>query len=97
MAQWLDRAGLPLATGGTIASDISNPQGYYEDLDFVRLHAAHLRGIKHWSFGWNYGPSDFLHFDGGELAHAQAMIATRNKDHTGWGWKDPRTTPFLSD
>lgn len=97
MAQWLAQAGLPLTVGGTIAPDISNPHGYYEDPDFVRLHAAHLRGLRRRSFGWNYAPADFLHFDAGEQARAQAMIAARHALHPGWGWKDPRATLFLPD
>ncbi len=97
LAQWLAQAGLPLTVGGTIAPDVSNQRGYYEDLEFVRLHAAHLRGIQRRSFGWNYVPSDFLHLDESELAHAHAIIAARNQFHPAWGWKDPRTTLFLTD
>ena len=97
VAQWLAAAGVPLVTGGDIAPDISNPRGYIEDLDFVRLHAAHLRRTRRWSFGWNYAPGDFLHFDAVEADRGRRMVARRDALHATWGWKDPRTTLFLTD
>jgi hypothetical protein len=96
-AQWLALAGLPLTIGGDIAPDISNPRGYYEDLDFVRLHAAHLRRINRFSFGWNMTPANFLHFNETERARMRAIIAARHIRYPVWGWKDPRTTLFLDD
>jgi hypothetical protein len=34
-AGWLESCGLPLSNGGSIEPDLSNPQGYFEDLDFA--------------------------------------------------------------
>jgi|GEM_PF-1569582 len=96
VAQWLTQGGLPLTIGGTIAPDISNPRGYIEDLDFVRLHAAHLSRIRRYSFGWNLAPVDFLHFNASELIRARELIAMRTSIHSAWGWKDPRTILFLT-
>lgn len=97
LAQWLAKAGLPLASGGTIAADISNPLGYVEDLDFIRLHAAHLRRIRKVSCGWKLAPPGFLHLDESESSRAREIIARRDASHPSWGWKDPRSILFLPD
>lgn len=97
MAQWLAKAGLPLASGGAIAADISNPLGYVEDLDFVRLHAARLRRSRKSSCGWKLAPPGFLSLNDSESSRAREIIALRNASHPSWGWKDPRSTLFLPD
>ncbi|PDV98285.1 hypothetical protein A9Q02_22390 [Candidatus Chloroploca asiatica] len=95
LAQWLANSGLPLTTGGDIRSDVSNPRGYFEDLDFVRLHAWHLRRIRRFSAGWKLTPKNFLHFTAEETECATSLVRERSALHTAWGWKDPRTTIFL--
>jgi hypothetical protein len=95
LAQWLATSGLPLTTGGDIRPDVSNPRGYFEDLDFVRLHAAHLRRVRAFSAGWKVTPKDFLQFTADEAVCATRLVHDRNIAHPAWGWKDPRTTLFL--
>jgi hypothetical protein len=95
LAQWLGGSGLPLTTGGDIRPDISNPRGYFEDLDFVRLHAKHLRRVRVFSAGWKLAPKDFLRFTADEAVCAARLVHDRSAVHPTWGWKDPRTTLFL--
>jgi len=97
VAQWLAQAGLPLAIGGSIRPDISNPAGYYEDLDFVRLHAAHLHRNLRFSHGWRCAPRQFLRLTLAERKQAQELATLRSVTHAHWGWKDPRTTLFLTE
>lgn len=95
LAQWLASSGLPLTTGGDIRPDVSNPRGYCEDLDFVRLHAGHLRRARVFSAGWKLAPKDFLQFTADEAVCATHLVHDRSAAHPAWGWKDPRTTLFL--
>lgn len=97
VARWLAQGRLPLAIGGSIQPDISNPAGYYEDLDFVCLHAAHLRRRQRFSHGWRCAPRQFLHLTLAERKQAQKLAALRSVTHPDWGWKDPRTTLFLTE
>lgn len=94
-AGWLAHCGLALSAERWIEADISNPTGYYEDLDFVRLHAGHLRNLRRASWGWKLTTDHFLSFEPQELAAAQNMVAARNLAYAQWGWKDPRSTLFL--
>jgi hypothetical protein len=86
-----------MAIGGSIRPDISNPAGYYEDLDIVRLHATHLRRGQRFSHGWRCAPRQFLRFNPAERHQAQELAALRSVTHAHWGWKDPRTTLFLTE
>ncbi|NCC30914.1 MAG: hypothetical protein EOM24_02695 [Chloroflexia bacterium] len=95
LAQWLASSGLPMTTGGDIRPDISNSRGYFEDLDFVRLHARHLRRIQRFSAGWKITPKSFLQFTADETECAAYLVQERSSIHAAWGWKDPRTTLFL--
>lgn len=95
LARWLATSGLPLTTGGDIRPDISNPDGYFEDLDFVRLHRGHLRRVNAFSAGWKLAPKGFLHFTADEAQCATRLVHERSAVHSTWGWKDPRTTLFL--
>lgn len=97
IARWLTHAGVPLTTGGDIRPDISNPDGYFEDLDFVRLHAGHLRRASALSAGWKLAPKGFLQFSADEADDAMRLVHKRDAMHPVWGWKDPRTTLFLAN
>lgn len=76
-----------------IAANSANPRGYFEDVDFYEYHEhlLHERG------------QTYLHVDGdfkleptdAETERARQLIAERSHRHV-WGWKDPRTSLFLS-
>ncbi len=95
VARWLAESGLPMAKAGSIEPDISNPHGYYEDLDFVRLHARHIRRKRTTTAGWKLRPRKFQLFSPEERVCARQLVAERTACYPDWGWKDPRTTLFL--
>jgi len=76
-----------------VATTIGNDRGHFEDLDFVEFHQNILR-------------SQGLEIDGLTLEseimvasryHQSAKLLLKEKTQRSlWGWKDPRTTLFLS-
>ncbi|VEP17868.1 TPR domain protein (fragment) [Hyella patelloides LEGE 07179] len=90
-ASLLQSAGLEIGDRLMAASEW-NPNGFFEDWDFVALHQAILssQGIAH--EGWT--KEKLVEVQGQYLATAQSLISAR-KNKQIWGWKDPRTTLFL--
>lgn len=89
-ASMLQRAGLDVG-GRLIDPGRSNPQGYFEDADFVDFHerAFRSRGTS------NLAGSSF-HFEptAAEIDRAEQIIATR-RGRELWSFKDPRASLFL--
>ena len=75
-----------------MAATEANPVGYFEDWDFVELHAAILRSQGMADEGWT--KDNKIKVQQQYLAPAKALISARS-DRSIWGWKDPRTTLFL--
>ena len=75
-----------------LGTNLSNPKGHFEDLDFVEFHQDLLQSQGVCSEGWidNTGKEIAAKY----LKIAQNLIDQRNS-HLNWGWKDPRTTLFL--
>jgi GT2 family glycosyltransferase len=71
----------------------SNPQGFFEDLDFVELHKEALARKGLHPDGWDARPIDAL---GGALSARALDLAGRKSAQVPWGWKDPRTVLLLS-
>lgn len=70
--------------------EAGNTKGFFENTDFVHLHA---RILKHFGFNaWSLEKIDSLP----EELLKEVREAVKNNAQTGaWGWKDPRTTLFL--
>jgi colanic acid/amylovoran biosynthesis glycosyltransferase len=71
-----------------------NPEGYFEDLDVVSFHDQLLavNGAK-----WELCQTlQHLQLPGDSEAVASALLEAKFGGRTVWGWKDPRTTLFLS-
>jgi glycosyltransferase involved in cell wall biosynthesis len=90
-ANWLQRCGLDLGED-LIPPHATNPAGHYEDRGFVRLHRQVLsdNGLSFLVTGGSSPVMSPCH-----RIHARALIRERN-DKGQWGWKDPRTTLFLT-
>ncbi len=75
-----------------MGSNTGNVKGHFEDLDFVDFHQSvlHSQGIS--VAGWTKHKS--LKVQPQYMVAAQNLILGR-KEHSIWGWKDPRTTLFL--
>ncbi|CAN5622930.1 hypothetical protein BH10CHL1_BH10CHL1_41570 [soil metagenome] len=84
-----------------IPADFRNPRGYYEDVDFVRLHQAMLQTcVSKRDGGWpDWGWTESESFKRTALDkfrnRAQILLTQRAIYAPVWGWKDPRTTLFL--
>ncbi|HEX7191343.1 MAG TPA: glycosyltransferase [Thermoanaerobaculia bacterium] len=84
-----------------LPADRGNPNGYFEDLQFLDLNRRILaactppeaEGYRDW--GWTEGEA----FDASSLpafrAEADELIAARDRAGDAWGWKDPRTSVLL--
>ena len=92
MAMLLQSAGVNVGNR-LMAPTPANPQGYFEDLDFVEFHMRALRAN---------GRAENGIFADGRISvpetlvdEARAIAAARAHLHEPWGWKDPRTVLFL--
>ena len=93
ITQWLHKCGLPV--GDRLMNALpSNPEGHFEDLDFVEFHARVLE--KQGTGGHGLDDKAVHPMDAKDLQELGAIIADKNIQHTAWGWKDPRTCLFLS-
>jgi GT2 family glycosyltransferase len=83
-----------------LPADRGNPEGYFEDVDFLELDRRILAACTpdeagHRDWGW----TESERFDAGRLpafrAEAAALVAARDRAGRSWGWKDPRTAMLL--
>lgn len=83
-----------------LPADRGNPEGYFEDVDFLELNRRLLVACTppedgHRDWGWTESET----FDAGPLAAhrdaAAALAAARDRAGQPWGWKDPRTSMLL--
>ena len=95
-SSWLQACGLVIADGPVIPPLPDNPKGFFEDVDFVKLHAQSIRRRQRWSYGWKITPTHSLEFSPPEESVAAQLIAVRQSKYHIWGWKDPRSTLFLA-
>lgn len=95
LAAWNVRMGDEL-----LPADSANPAGYFEDVDFLKLHRRILVACTppedgHRDWGWTESET----FDATPLAddrdEAAALVAARDREGEPWGWKDPRTSLLL--
>jgi len=89
----LHSAGLDVGKQLMSAHESINAKGFYENLDFVRLHEQALESLGESRFGWTTKsnlaiPEEFK-------SKVDELLAQNALDRA-WGWKDPRTTLFLT-
>ena len=90
LAGLLHRAGLHVGDR-LLRPRPANPQGYFEDFDFVEFHEDLLRSLGTTIF-LSRRPSRKAEED--QVRQARDLIDAR-RDRPAWGWKDPRTSLFL--
>lgn len=81
--------------------DFANPQGYYEDVEFLQFHQTAfnyiLRSYAQGHADWGWTPTRQI--AAADLSNwtdtAKSLIARRNNTTTHWGFKDPRSAPVL--
>jgi len=77
-----------------LPANAGNPQGYFEDAAFYRLHKSILAAHELDTDGW----TTVGQLEVPEQFHEQAKMLSdrRSQTHPLWGWKEPRTTLFLN-
>lgn len=72
-----------------------NPRGFFEDARIVRIQADLMRALGAWPY--HALPPDWLEAPATDVAaRALRQVLRENLDRDGlWGFKDPRTAPFL--
>lgn len=89
---WLQQCGLNI--GNQLeGKKISNPDGHFEDLDFLNLHEEILTS-KEVPYHGTENPNDFIISNEQEQKIIQ-LVENKNIAKE-WGWKDPRTCLFLN-
>ena len=91
-ASLLQSAGLHIGNRLLSPND-GNPKGYFENLDFFELHRRILQARQLDKDGWTFENIINLQEHETQLAH---QIVAQNSLGSVWGWKEPRTTLFLS-
>lgn len=91
MGNFLHRCGISMGKE-LIGAARGNRFGHFEDVDFVTFHSDLLscRGCHMFS------PAQNLEFTDNEIRRAKSLVYFRQREYVNWGWKDPRTTLFLS-
>lgn len=75
-----------------LSGDWSNPDGHYEDIDFLTFHKKILDRSNLSPYLTESFPLDIREED---VACANLLLQKKSQDKTSWGWKDPRTILFL--
>jgi len=92
LSQWLYRCGLPIGDELMIANG-GNEQGYFEDMDFVRLHENLLRSEDLPDTGLT--DKSLPELSPAKRECILRLLEVKDRSHQQWGWKDPRTCLFL--
>src|SRR5438309_2000464 len=92
LAGFLQSAGLHVGEELLVANE-ANKKGYFEDVEFLKLHEDALELFGEDRSGWTLKKFDTL--PDSLLPVADAILSKSNK-HAQWGWKEPRTCLFLN-
>ena len=94
IAQWLQKCGLNM--GDQLhGADIGNPEGHFEDVDFLNLHEGILKFYDLSTVGLISHPVRDI--NDRFITEMTDLVQHKNNAHIQWGWKEPRTCLFLSN
>lgn len=93
VAHWLQECGLFLGEELYGASEF-NPRGYFEDVEFMRLHQTLLEEAGLHPSGHERPFSRREPLSGAALARLEQFLLEKSRPGP-WGWKDPRTCLLL--
>ena len=99
-AAFLQKIGLDLGNN-LLKGNYWNPQGYFEDIDFVEFQRTVLQtcspsnetGFPDW--GWTESEQLDLQKLNTNIEPAKQLVKSRANHSELWGWKDPRTSLML--
>ncbi|WP_178990264.1 hypothetical protein [Winogradskyella schleiferi] len=90
-SNWLQRCSLNIGTE-LEGKKFSNPDGHFEDIDFLYLHEEILKS-GNVPYHGTENPNDFI-ISKSQKKKIKVLLEQKNKSKE-WGWKDPRTCLFL--
>lgn len=93
VSHWLQQSGLFLGAELYGASPF-NLGGYFEDVDFIRLHQSMLSALGQHPSGHEI-PLERQHAPTPEMTARLAAFVDARRQRTAWGWKDPRSCLLL--
>ncbi|MGJ8548656.1 hypothetical protein [Winogradskyella wichelsiae] len=88
---WLQKCDLNIGTK-LEGKKFSNPDGHFEDIDFLYLHEEILKSNEVPYHGTE-NPDDFS-INKSQKEEIKELLTIKNQN-LEWGWKDPRTCLFL--
>lgn len=92
LTQWLRKCGLHVGNE-LMSANGGNEQGYFEDMDFVRLHENLLSGEGLPDTGLTDRQIPELSSE--KVENIRRLLEDKTAGQSQWGWKDPRTCLFL--
>ena len=92
-AQWMHKCGINMGDELMPPTE-DNKQGYWEDMDFYRLHQEILSANGLHPDGL-YGNLRKLTLNDLYKNKMQSLIENKNRREKPWGWKDPKTCLFI--
>ncbi len=92
-ARWLYECGLPIGDD-LLGPKLGNPDGHYEDLDFVKFH-MHILQKNGLDFDVDGNCSE-IEINQEDWEKGRRIVDQKNQLYPQWGWKDPRTCLFLN-
>jgi len=90
LANWMFKSGLHLGEN-LIDANPSNPQGHFEDWDFVNIHNLAVNEYSSYLFTERPNPQILVQI----REKLKILISSKEKKNQIWGFKDPRTCVFL--
>ena len=78
-----------------VGAEYGNIRGHFEDIEFVELHKGILRSQGIDDLGSNVETQE-IPVKKQHLKAAKRLVKKNQETDQNWGWKDPRTTLFLS-
>ena len=90
--RWLQHCGLAIGDD-LLGKGRSNPQGHFEDVDFLQLNNQIL---AYNDLTWDLQENKELKFSPYLIQKTRTLIALKANLHKNWGWKDPRNSLLFS-
>lgn len=93
ITQWINKCGLSVGDS-LLGKAIGNIEGHFEDEDFLKIHEEILISNNLASTGLEITQELFISND--QKEKLKNIIDNKNRLHTQWGWKEPRTCLFFN-
>ena len=92
-AQWMHKCEINMGDELMPPTE-DNKQGYWEDMDFYKLHLEILQSNGLHPYGLNGNLAD-IRIENAQISKMQSLIENKILRGIPWGWKEPRTCLFL--